>query len=153
MVESVQVDEVFDRVWVTFTKVLTGLEINRTTESNWKGKNTLMETIYTSGNFDAYIMCEMDLELYEYIISKMYGGCIPPEEERILYLNEYINIICGRAVSVINNATGYASRLSVPTFYPCGEDFCETESKAEKKTLIYETEKGFMRIVINYTFQ
>ncbi len=153
MVDSIQVEEVFDRVWVNITKALTGLEMKSVAQDHWKAENTLVETIYTSGNFDAYILCELDLELYEYIISAMYGGGMPPEEERILYLNEYINIICGRAVSVINNATGYASRLSVPTFYKSIKDFNETESKAERKTLLYETEKGFMRIVINYTFQ
>ncbi len=153
MTDSIQVEEVFDRVWVTITKALTGLDIKKSSRKDWNGENTLVETIYTSGNFDAYILCEMDLELYEHIISAMYGGCTPPEEERILYLNEYINIICGRAVSVINNATGYASRLSVPMFYHSVDEFDEIETRAEKRTLLYETEKGFMRIVIHYTFQ
>lgn len=153
MVDSIQVEEVFDRVWVAVTKKLTGLDIIQTDSNGWSSKNTLVETIFTSGKFDAYIICEIDMELYEYIISSMYGEGLPSEEEKILYLNEYINIICGRAVSVINNATGYASRLSVPVFYKSIEDFRGMEPKGEQKTLLYKTEKGFMRIVINYTFQ
>lgn len=153
MTNSIQIDEVFDHVLVSITKTLADLDMVKVRPDGWKAENALVETIYTNGSFDAYILCEIEPELFEYIVSTMHGGSPPCKEEKPLYMNEYINIICGRAVSIINNVTGYASRLSVPTFHGSAEDIDNIQTKAEQKVLLYGTEKGFMRIVINYTFQ
>lgn len=152
MTNSIQIDEVFDRVLVSMTKVLTGLEINNTEREEREVKNAFVETIHTSGNFDAFISCEVEPELYEYIIFAMHGGSSPCEEEKPLYMNEFMNIICGRSVSIINNSTGYASRLSVPTFHDSLQEVT-VQPKAEQKVLFYGTTKGVLRFVINYTFR
>lgn len=154
MTDSIQVDEVFDRVLVSITKVLTGLEMQREEPEAWSAAEAFAETIYTNGNFEAYLLFEIDQKLFEYIVATMHGGSPPQRDEKILYMNEYTNIICGRAVSIINNATGYASRLSIPTFHQSLDEVEEEETDgAEQKILLYETEKGFLRIVIRYTFR
>lgn len=150
---QIHVDELFNRELVSLTKALAGIELIQAGQENWGNRDTLVETIYTNGDFNSFILVEMEQELFEYIVSMMHGGSPPDEEEKPLYMNEYINIICGRAISVINNERGHKSRLSVPTFH--GNSFEESYEKygTEQTTLIYKTEKGFMRFVICYTFQ
>lgn len=153
MKENIQIDEVFDHVLVSLTKALAGIELKQTEPESWEEKDILVETIYTNGNFDSFILFEIEPELFEYIVSMMHGGDPPDEEEKPLYMNEYINIICGRAVSVINNKMGNTSRLSVPTFHGVSLGTGGEQHGAEQRILLYKTEKGFMRIVIYYTFQ
>ena len=44
----------------------------------------------------------------------MEGRCLQ-RTKKILYINEYVNIVCGRALSEINNQMGVSSRLINPT--------------------------------------
>lgn len=150
---QIDVDEVFNRELVSLTKALAGIELIQTGEESWEKGDTLVETIYTNGDFNSFILLEMESELFEYIVSMMHGGSPPAEEEKPLYMNEYINIICGRAISVINNERGNTSRLSVPTFHGKSMEEEYEEVGTEQRILLYKTEKGFMKFVIYYTFQ
>ena len=47
--------------------------------------------IHTRGFFLANIKCEMDRDMFEQILSGMYGGGMPPDDECSLYMNEYMN--------------------------------------------------------------
>ena len=55
----------------------------------------------------------------------MNGGTAASEDEKLLYINEYINIVCGCALSNISNKIGGASRLTVPVFLDKGETIGE----------------------------
>ncbi len=151
MTEKIQINEVFDKEVVSLTKSLTGIHLKQVPASGWKGREIIMESIHTKGNFDALIVCQIEQKLFEDIILRMNGGSLPPEREIALYINEYMNIICGRAVSVINNLTGNASRLSLPTFHGNVSEAPE-EIKKQENILLYESEEGLLRFVVRYTF-
>lgn len=107
--------------------------------------------IFTTGFLDAEIICEFTPELYECIIASMNGGILPSAEERQLYIKEYINIVCGYAISRLNNVLGTVSRLSVPYFQKAGE-LLETEGERQKKSqLCYQTETGVLNVTIFYS--
>lgn len=153
MREHIQIEKVFDQVLVSLTRVLAGVELTHAEPVSWGKKDTLVETIYTNGNFDSFILLEMESELFEYIVAMMNGGDPPGEEEKTLYMNEYINIICGRAISMINNELGNTSRLSVPTFHGASLKTSGEQQGKEQTVLFYGTEKGYMKLRIYYTFQ
>ena len=153
MTENIQIEDVFDSVLVSMTKALTGMELVRVMPEEWTEKNTLIETIITYGKFDSCMWFEVGMDLYEQIISAMNGGIPPEEEEKLLYMNEYVNIVCGRAISVINNKMGKASRLSVPKFQKSIGEETVRKPGEEKKELVYRTEKGFLHFVVLYTLQ
>lgn len=151
MTNVIDVEEVFNRVVTAITYALANITLYRREEA-WKpSSQSYRRAIHTRGNFEAYIICEMEPGLLEAILSGMYGGSLPPPEEEVLYLNEYVNIICGRAVSIVNNATGNSSRLSVPFSYTPEDETQETSNKTEKHILSYQTSQGSMCIRIFYT--
>ncbi len=153
MTEKIQIDKVFDHEVVSLTKALTGLNLKKAPQENWRGKKNFAESIRTKGNFDAVITCQMEQSLFYDIILRMHGGTLPTEQETVLYINEYMNIICGRALSAINNITGNASRLSVPMFHGEIEGALEENLKKDEYILLYEAEEGLIRFIIQYTFQ
>ena len=153
MKENIQISEVFDHTLVSLTKALAGIELEKAETKSWEAKDKFVETINTKGKFDSYILCEIEADLFEHIVTMMHGGSPPTEEEKVLYINEYINIICGRAISAINNELRVTSRLSIPTFHGRSLNETEKQEKAEQRVLWYQTEKGSMRFVIYYTFQ
>lgn len=107
--------------------------------------------IFVSGFLEAGIVCSFAPELFHAIVKAMYGGELPIEEERILYLKEYMNIVCGRAVSMLNNEIGIPSRLSIP--YYREEAPKREEVWPEKIWLYYETDYGDMQVLIDYSTQ
>lgn len=141
------VNEIFQQSFVDITKKLVGLSLQeREQPEDLLEKNRIF--IFISGFLDSGIVCAFSSELFEYIAEVMYGGALPSQEEQILYLKEYINIVCGRAVSKVNNITGSFSRLSVP--YYNGEIPIPKEERPEKIFLYYESDHGDMQIEMDY---
>lgn len=141
------VNEIFQQSFVDITKKLVGLSLQeREQPEDLLEKNRIF--IFISGFLDSGVVCAFSSELFEYIAEVMYGGVLPSRGEQILYLKEYINIVCGRAVSQFNNATGSFSRLSVP--YYNGEIPVPKDKRPGKLFLYYETDHGDMQIAIDY---
>lgn len=152
MIEDVQIEEIFDRVIVAIAGLIADLELVKVEDDHMITGDTVIETLYTTGNFDAFIMCRIEPQLYEYIVKKMHGDVSPARQDKPLYLNEFMNMICGRAVSIINNITGNASRLSVPTFYMPGEHPDVTHPAEAVRRLSYQSKEGNIDLEIHYTF-
>ena len=106
------------------TKKLVNLELHRVAEDDKITaekvvilKKGYREEIETHGHINSRIVCHFSDELFRYITDTMNNGVTPSEEEIHLFLNEYINIACGHAISSLNNLTGQPSRLTIPRFY------------------------------------
>ena len=76
-----------NREVVSVTKVLTGVDLKKTDSNQCAKEKVLTVMIHTRGFFLANIKCEMDRDMFEQIISGMYGGGMPPDEEQSLYMN------------------------------------------------------------------
>lgn len=152
-----ELEKIFDDAFCNVTKKLVKLELQKICNEEEKKELLLQEgyreVIETHGYMNARIVCSFSDELFRYIIDRMNRGEAPSEEEVPLYLNEYINIICGYAVSQLNNVSGKPSRLSVPAFYK-GKEALEDKGVLQGGIyLAYRTQKGKLHIFMSYSFK
>jgi chemotaxis protein CheY-P-specific phosphatase CheC len=156
--ESVRVDEIFDDAFCKVTKKLVNLELQKVVDGDKPEEEVLLQKGYREkieiyGFINSKIVCQFSDGLYRYITDAMNNGVTPSEEEIHLFLNEYINIACGYAVSKINNLVGKPSRLSVPRFYQHDEPLEKTEMAGVGKYLTYHTAIGRLHIYLCYSLQ
>ena len=111
------------------------------------------EAIETHGYVNSVIICQFSDDLFRYITDTMNNGVTPSEEEIPLYLNEYINIACGHAISRLNNLAGHSSRLSIPSFYQEEEPLEEKWVTHLGQFISYHTENGRLHMFIKYSLQ
>lgn len=108
------------------------------------------EMIHIHGFMDAVLVCNFTDELFRQIVCAMNGEVMPEEEEVPLYLNEYINIICGYAVSRLNTIIGQKSRVSVPSFLD-KEDYLEISMEhKERLVMCFDSPYGLLQTVLYY---
>ncbi len=146
---DMEVDEIFDCAFVPVSKKIASLNLRRELDRDIDGGDSYTGSVYTKGKFNSLIVCEISSAVYEHIIYVMNGGEPAPGEE-LLYINEYINIVCGYALSNINNKLGGSSRLTVPVFGEKGERFREESGKSKSVVLYYETDIGVIRVSVYY---
>ena len=144
-----EVDEIFDCAFVPVSKKIASLNLKRGLDKDIDSEDSYTGSVYTKGKFNSLIVCEISSAVYEHIIYVMNGGEPAPDEE-LLYINEYINIVCGHALSNISNKLGGSSRLTVPVFQEKGETFREDSGKSKSVVLYYETDIGVIRVSVYY---
>lgn len=148
-----EICEVFDKAFDEVTKRLVRIELHKVREDVRREETALLErgyreSISTKGYINANIVCHFSDELFRYIIDTMNGGVTPSEDEIPLYLNEYINIICGYALSKLNNMVKKPSRLSVPSFYRLTEPLDSILDLDKIKFLSYDSKMGRLHVYI-----
>jgi CheY-specific phosphatase CheX len=134
------------------TMALAGLELKKVDSPLWNSENTIADMIHIKGYYEASILCEGDRDVFGRIISAMYGGSSPPLEQQALYINEYMNIVCGRIVSKLNELTGEISRVSVPEYFGRERPVCNQREKLHSEEITYQVEQGFIRFTVSYVF-
>ncbi len=156
--ENVKLGEIFDHAFREVSKKIIKLELQEETKEG-EGKHRkymeegYREEIKTHGFLDSKIVCRFSEGLYYYIVSTMNNGVTPSEDQIPLFLNEYINIACGCAVSNLNNLVGKPSRLSVPRFYSGNEPLDGVQTEAPKDCLAYHTSEGLLHVFLFYSLQ
>ena len=133
-----KVGKIFDDAFISISKKLISLDLRRKKEEIISVK--CMEFVKTKGKFNSTIICGFSSDIFDAIIIGMNDGKMPSEDEKVLYINEYVNIICGRALSEINNRLGRTSRLTVPMMCSDKESIDIDDSEMENEVLFYETE-------------
>lgn len=146
---SVKVEEIFNDAFVSVSRKIISLELHRKAVEKVDFK--YLEMVRTRGNFASTIVCGFSPLMFDTIIRNMNGGQMPSEDEKVLYINEYVNIVCGRALSEINNQMGVSSRLTVPTLCLYTDEISVEQGKTGNEILFYETEFGQIEISIHYT--
>lgn len=150
---DVEVKELFDRAFYEVTRKLVKIEIQKTGDEREKEEQVLLnqgcrELIETVGSMNSVVVCQFSEELFRFITTAMNGGKLPAKEELHLFLNEYMNIICGFAVSQMNNITGTKSRLSVPQYYPEGAQIDGSLQKRQRQRLSYDSKYGKLHVFV-----
>ena len=140
--------KIFDDAFISISKKLISLDLRRKKEEIISVK--CMEFVKTKGKFNSTIICGFSSDIFDAIIIGMNDGKMPSEDEKVLYINEYVNIICGRALSEINNRLGRTSRLTVPMMCSDKESIDIDDSEMENEVLFYETEFGNIEVCIYY---
>ena len=145
---EMKVEKIFDDAFISISKKLISLDLRRKKEEIISVK--CMEFVKTKGKFNSTIICGFSSDIFDAIIIGMNDGKMPSEDEKVLYINEYVNIICGRALSEINNRLGRTSRLTVPMMCSDKESIDIDDSEMENEVLFYETEFGNIEVCIYY---
>ena len=145
---EMKVGKIFDDAFISISKKLISLDLRRKKEEIISVK--CMEFVKTKGKFNSTIICGFSSDIFDAIIIGMNDGKMPSEDEKVLYINEYVNIICGRALSEINNRLGRTSRLTVPMMCFDKESIDIDDSEMENEVLFYETEFGNIEVCIYY---
>ena len=145
---EMKVGKIFDDAFISISKKLISLDLRRKKEEIISVK--CMEFVKTKGKFNSTIICWFSSDIFDAIIIGMNDGKMPSEDEKVLYINEYVNIICGRALSEINNRLGRTSRLTVPMMCSDKESIDIDDSEMENEVLFYETEFGNIEVCIYY---
>lgn len=145
---EMKVGKIFDDAFISISKKLISLDLRRKKEEIISVK--CMEFVKTKGKFNSTIICGFSSDIFDAIIIGMNDGKMPSEDEKVLYINEYVNIICGRALSEINNRLGRTSRLTVPMMCSDKESIDIDDSEMENEVLFYETEFGNIEVYIYY---
>lgn len=149
---NAEVKELFDQAFSVVTKKLVNLNLQKELSDQTfeeVPQSGYREKIDFNGSINFTMICWFSEELYQYVITMMHGGTPPDAEECSLYLNEYINIISGFAISEINNLTGTKSRLSVPSYYE-GQAPVEMgiHNNNQSYALYYNTEHGKLQVFL-----
>ena len=145
---EMKVGKIFDDAFISISKKLISLDLRRKKEEIISVK--CMEFVKTKGKFNSTIICGFSSDIFDAIIIGMNDGKMPSEDEKVLYITEYVNIICGRALSEINNRLGRTSRLTVPMMCSDKESIDIDDSEMENEVLFYETEFGNIEVCIYY---
>lgn len=145
---EVKVGKIFDDAFTKISKKLIALELVQKEEKKMDVR--YIELVKTKGKFTSNIICGFSSDIFDTVIVRMNGGKMPSEDEKVLYVNEYVNIICGRALSEINNRLGMSSRLSVPVLCSDKQVIAVDGSEMESEILFYETEFGNLEVCIYY---
>ena len=145
---EMKVGKIFDDAFISISKNLISLDLRRKKEEIISVK--CMEFVKTKGKFNSTIICGFSSDIFDAIIIGMNDGKMPSEDEKVLYINEYVNIICGRALSEINNRLGRTSRPTVPMMCSDKESIDIDDSEMENEVLFYETEFGNIEVCIYY---
>ena len=145
---EMKVGKIFDDAFISISKKLISLDLRRKKEEIISVK--CMEFVKTKGKFNSTIICGFSSDIFDAIIIGMNDGKMPSEDEKVLYINEYVNVICGRALSEINNRLGRTSRLTVPMMCSDKESIDIDDSEMENEVLFYETEFGNIEVCIYY---
>lgn len=142
--ELVEVREIFRHSLTRISGQIAGITLTPADRVEFS-EEYYMGVIYTKGKFAAMVEFFWCKELYEYIACQMTGGRGVSDEDKVLYVNEYMNIICGKALSDINNILGKpASRLSVPAINRGRKTVGATGH--EDNVLAYKTDHGVMLV-------
>lgn len=140
---------VYDETFSSLTKKVAAVELAKTEakEVSLQEKYTFM--IYTTGAFESAVVCEMEKTLFDRIALNLNKGEELSADMKVLYVTEYLNIVCGRALSTINGKLQKASRLTVPKYI--GKDKADLkEAYSCEEKIAFTTRYGSMQIGLNY---
>ncbi|MEG2441256.1 MAG: chemotaxis protein CheX [Acetivibrio sp.] len=112
--EDIDIEKIFRQIFVELTKKMISIEMIPLPWIEETSKQEYCFLICTEGAFTSSIQFQIETGLYEKIAKTIYKKRQMTEEEKKLYVTEYLNIICGRILSEINNTMKKRSKLSVP---------------------------------------
>ena len=118
-------------------------------DTYWKTDETkeyYRGVIHMHGYLNATLIYYFPEELYDYIVRTMNCGSLPSEDERQLYIGEFINITCGHAISRLNDMLGKSTRITVPHLY-ARSDILEEIPEENRMVLPYQSEKGVLHVI------
>ncbi len=101
-------------IFVDITMQMVSIKMQKQEKFNSLSSEDYCFEIRTEGAFVSLILFEMEEKVYERIATKLDKNKKLTIQEKKLYVIEYLNVICGRILSKINDKLRKRSKLSVP---------------------------------------
>lgn len=149
---NVAVETIFNNSFLDVTKRVAHIEIIENTPNKDEIDDLYSGIIITKGIYNSVIICSMQESVMREISKGMNNGKKVDNEELELYVGEYLNIVCGNALTQINNMVGKASRLSVPVII---RGTYEKNNEMHYEQLVefcFSCWYGNIRVNMEYTF-
>lgn len=139
--------EILDTVFKEITKKVTKIDMYNTNITNFN-KNTKSLIINTSGNYKFTLILCSEIDVLKAIAESMKREKVKDVDELAIYVKEYFNIFCGRAITNINNITKKPMRFSVPNFVDGLYLDNISQEGLNVKELYYKSDYGVAKIQI-----
>lgn len=147
MLSDLKVHDIYRNAFVMMTEKLAGFTICDGDCGNAVYQYDIQ--IQSKGGFQSVIVCHMESTLYEALLMGMNAGKIVSADLKHLFIGEYMNVVCGHALTNINNLLGAPSRLTVPKVLRHLKDTMVHENEL-REVLYFTSAYGRMRIDIDY---
>lgn len=146
---NLDVVAIYKDTFTSVTKKIAAVELEETKAEDLAMQEKYVFVVHTMGAFESAFKCEIENGLFLQIAWNLNKGQDLSEDMKVMYLTEYLNIICGRALSSINGKLGSRSKLTVPKYL--GEaDETQEEQYACEEQIGFATEYGNMRIDLKH---
>lgn len=149
---NVAVAEIFNKSFIDVTKRVARIDIVEETPIDNDIEDLYSGIIITKGNYRSLIICSMQESVMQEISKGMNHGKNVETEEIELFVGEYLNIVCGSALSKINNIVGKASRLSVPVIVRGAYEKNEITEYEQITEFYFSCGNGNIKVNMEYTF-
>ncbi len=113
-INRLDIESIVNAVFVDITMQMVSIKMLRQEKFNSLSSTDYCFEIRTEGAFISLILFEIEEKVYERIATKLDENVKLTIQEKKLYVIEYLNVICGRILSEINDRLGKRSKLSVP---------------------------------------
>lgn len=147
MLSNSKIHDVYRNAFIMMTEKMTGFTIQETSGKEMKYQYDIL--IQSKGNFESVITCHMESTLYEAVLIRMNAGKLISPELKHLYIGEYINVVCGHALSNINNLLGAHSRLTIPEILKEDRENVKNEYTNDD-VMYFKSAYGSMKIEMSY---
>lgn len=136
-----------ENILISLTEQLTGIRF-RIMDFKPIKKSYVLFLVHTHGYFESDVYFYIEENLRDKLIEELGNGWVSNTEEAFLCITEYLNVICGRGISEVNNTLKEHSRITVPTLL---KD-TNVKSQYEKKiTVSCDSLYGRMNIITYYS--
>ena len=149
--KKLQIRDIYNKMFPIVTQKITGIEIKEVQSEGIKVKEPWYVYIKSRGKFQSVLMCMIEKDLKDVLLCNMNHGKELSEEVKGLYLGEYVNIICGHALTYINNIIGSSSMLTVPKVLM--EPLSEEINFSLQEIFCFESQHGIMKIKLQYEIE
>lgn len=149
--EILNVVAIYADAFTSLTKKVAAIDLKELESKSADMQEKYTFLIHTTGRFRSAMRCEIENGLFDRIALNLNKGQELPQDSRVLYLTEYLNIICGRALSSINNVLKSASRLTVPEYISENDEKREGEYRYED-CIRFKTDYGKIQVDLKYSY-
>ncbi|BCN29645.1 chemotaxis protein CheX [Anaeromicropila herbilytica] len=146
------IENIFNQSFVDITKKVALLDIIEETPTHSEIEDLYSGIIITNGVYNSILICTMHESVMKEISKGMNNGKKVDSEDIELYVGEYLNIVCGNALTQINNLAGKASRLSVPVIIKGPYQKNEEVEYEQMIEFNFSSWYGLIRVNMEYTF-
>lgn len=150
-ITDIGVEKIFLDAFIGLTQTIAKIKLKYCAPFVWEKQDYIYLMVQTTGAFCGIVICTMEKSLGDSICEKMALGIAGLGKE--VLLQEYMNVVSGNGISMINTKLKKASRLTIPSVMSQEEFKVEIDPEMKKEEIYLSSEYGFMCVEIYYNIE